>query len=697
MIELPNPLPWPVVACSVEELNRLRVAYTSSGPEHDVVAERVARARKDLATDPAYPPEGGQHNQWYQCKPCQMGLETVDATHHRCPKCGEVYSGYPYDNVLYKSWHGRNAGDMADAAWAYAITGEEAFGRRAREMLLAYSDLYLKYPHHSSRMGKRDDPTGRTGGHVMEQTLSESSWMLSVADAYDLVRTSDILSESDHETIREGLFLPLYENTNQNQRGKSNWQTYHNAAILAIGAVLGRADLIDQALNDPEHGFHYQMEVSVLPGGMWYENSWGYHFYPLEAVRRMTETSRYLGIDLYEIPQVKEMYTVALDYVMADGTLPRTADATTQRIPGSRYETAYHQWKDLAFVAVLPSEPTWQSVQYGRTEFAEGHRDYGGSILEKGGGHAILRANGPEGPASVAMSYGPFGGGHGHFDKLSFVYFALGEEQGYDPGRARSQAYRLPVHRNWYKATTSHNTVIVDRASQEGVTGHPELFLTNDEVSAAAAYVDEAYENVVHHRLIVLRPDYLLTADILDTSDGNDHTFDWTYHNLGESITSAQATEVAAPDTGQGFEYVEDCRRGATEGDIASEICNGENQTNVMVVGSGASEVMIGTGPGESVMDRVPTIFVTRRGTSARFVATIDPTPADGEPTVGSVTSEDVGDGVVVTVTLTDGVREVYAYHSAGLSREVNGFTTTSKLICLKSDGDGWAKLAESD
>jgi hypothetical protein len=531
----------------------------------------------------------------------------------------------------------------------------------------------------------------------MEQTLSESSWMLSVADAYDLVRSSDILSTDDHEVIRDGLFLPLCENTAKNKRGKSNWQTYHNAAILAIGAVLGRPDLVDSALNDPENGFHYQMEVSVLPGGMWYENSWGYHFYPLEAVRRMTETSRHLGIDLYAIPQVKEMYTVALDYVMADGTIPRSADATTQRIPGSRYETAYHQWPDPAFLDVLPGEPTWESVMYGRKTFSDSEKkESWSSVLKEGAGHAILRANGPEGLSSAVLAYGPFGGGHGHFDKLSFVYFALGQEQGYDPGRAKSQAYRLPIHGDWYRATTSHNTVLVGRQSQEGVTGNLELFFTNDELSAAAANTDLAYEGVIHHRLLVLRQDYLLVADVLKSTDGVVRTFDWMYHNLGESITSEQATDQVVAGDGQGFEYLEDCRRGEATGPVEASITHGDHSIRVIVAEDGESGVMIGTGPGESVMHRVPTLFVTREGGAAQFAAAIDAN-TNGRLTVKSVVSESVGGGLVVTVVLTDGGVEMYGYDPSGSERSVAGTTTSARLICLEKDEDGWVVVGESE
>ena len=203
-----------------------------------------------------------------------------------------------------------------------------------------------------------------------------------------------------------------------------------------------------------------QLRESPSPVGA--ENSWGYHFYTLGAVERIVETGRRLGLDLYSAPQVKEMFTVAFDYRMGDGTLPRFGDATTTRIPGDLYEAAYHQWRDPRFLGVLPDAPTWDSVLYGRTRNRSKTPAPLQGSLQLGAGHAILRA----GDSTAALTFGPFGGFHGHFDKLSFVYFSQGKELGYDPGRARSQAYRLPVHKNWYRATISHNTVLVDRASQ---------------------------------------------------------------------------------------------------------------------------------------------------------------------------------------------------------------------------------------
>jgi len=585
---------------------------------------------------------------------------------------------------------------MEACAWAYAITGDQKYAQRARDILVGYAQRYTSYPYHSANMGKKTDKPSRSGGHVYEQTLNESSWMRQVCNAYDLTRISEVFSESDHQTIREDFLLKVYENIAKHKAGKSNWQTYHNSAFMLIGGVLNKVELVRQAIEDEKNGFYYQMEVSVLPGGMWYENSWGYHFYTLGAVQRITETARRLGFDLYSVPQVKDMYTVAMDYQMADGTLPRFGDATTSRISGRLYEAAYQQWKEPLFLSVLPKRPTWDSILYGRTEESEAAEQVAEfkSTLKIGAGHAILQADGEKGRSSAVLTFGPFGGFHGHFDKLSFVYFGLGRELGYDPGRARSQAYRLPVHKNWYRATTSHNTVLVDRTSQEGVEGISELFIASPELSAAAAYTDEAYEGIMHRRLLVLRPGFLVVADVLTASDGKDHTFDWMYHNLGDKIQSKAAQKAADPPDGQGFEYIENVRRGATDESIKATVAVGENRVEITVNAETGSEVLLGTGVGESILDRVPLVFVTRRGQKATFAAAIEPVNGDEPSEIESVEILDhETSGYLIRIRMRDGAEEIYSYDPEGAVRNVAGMETRSKFLCLHWASSGQCRI----
>ena len=691
-INLPESQTYPSVACTPEELQRLRKAYIGSGQEHDVVAKQIQQADQALQHNIEFPPEGGQHNQWYQCDKCQIALKTLDDTHHQCAKCGTVYSGYPYDNVIYSRKHGRLTRDMESCAWAYAITGDEKYAQRTRDILVGYAERYSSYPYHSANMGKRTDPPSRSGGHVFEQTLNEASWMSDVCISYDLTRTSDVFSKSDHQAIRDNFLLKVYENINKHKAGKSNWQTYHNSAFMLIGGVLHQEELIRQAIEDKENGFYYQMDVSVLPGGMWYENSWGYHFYTLGAVQRITETARRLGINLYSIPQVKDMHTVAMDYQMADGTLPRFGDATTTRIPGWSYEVAYHQWKEPAFLSMLPKSPTWQSILLGRVENPESAGKIGEfqSSLKEGAGHGILKAEGKNGKSSAVLTFGPFGGFHGHFDKLSFVYFGLGKELGYDPGRALSQAYRLPVHRDWYRATISHNTVMVDRKSQEGMEGKLELFIASPEFSAVAANVDKAYKDIMHRRLLILRPDFLIVADALEANDGKEHLFDWIYHNLGDKITSDIANQAGEIPKGQGFEYIQDMLIGTTDGIIRAFVNMGDDKVQIIVNDEAGSKVLIGTGVGESVLHRVPLLFVNRSGEKAYFVSVIEPVPSGNQGQVKSIKFEKhKTSGYLIFVELQDGSEELYSYDPDGNTRKVEGMETNSKLFCLRREKGG--------
>ncbi|MGB9594785.1 MAG: heparinase II/III domain-containing protein, partial [Candidatus Poribacteria bacterium] len=680
-IKLPDPQPYPSVACSAVELDRLRNAFKGSGIEHEIIAKRIQQADQALINKIEFPPEGGQHNQWYQCDKCQIALKTIDDTHHVCPKCNTVYSGYPYDNVIYSRKHNRLTSDMYVCAWAYSITGESKYAQKVRDILVGYAKRYTSYPYHSANMGKKTDKPSASGGHVFEQTLNEADWMHYVCTAYDLVRKSNVFSESDHRSICDDLLMKVYENIAKHKAGKSNWQTYHNSAFMYIGGVLNKVDLIRQALEDKENGFYYQMNVSVLPGGMWYENSWGYHFYTLRAVQQIMETARRLGIDLYSIPQVKEMYMVAMDYQMADGTLPRFGDSITMRIPGGAYESAYHIWKEPLFLSVLPQSPTWDSILYGRKEFKKDSQKEieFKSKLKEGAGYAVLQSNGEKRRSSAVLVFSPFGGFHGHFDKLSFVYYAMNKELGYDPGRAVSQAYRLPIHRDWYRATISHNTVLVDRKSQGEADGISEFFVTNSELSAASAYTDKAYPGILHRRLLILRPSFLIVTDILKATDGKDHIYDWIYHNLGEEISSPVIKESAKSFEGQGFEYISDPKIGTSSGIIRATIKTGEDRVEVIVNAEEGSEVLTGYGVGESILHRVPLILVKRNGKEARFSAVIEPIIAVNNSQIENLTfADDETSGYIITIQLKDGSEEIYAYDPEKKPRVIKGIKTNS-------------------
>jgi hypothetical protein len=641
----------PHLACTADELQRLRQAYRGQGAEHDVVAAYVSDAERFIGDPVGFPPRGGQHNQWYQCDKCQVALRTIDATHHQCPKCKTVYSGPPYDDVIFEREHNRNLQRMETAAWAYAISGDRKFAEYAARVLLGYAERYSQYPYHDNSLKTDVTRMSKSGGHLFEQTLNEAASMAtSIGPAYDLIHDCNVLSTDDHRKIRDGLLLPMLRNIDKYKAGKSNWQTWHNAAMLWGGALIHDPNWVRKAITDEKNGFYYQMGACVSKEGMWYENSWGYHFYTLSALIEMAETARRLNIDLWGQERLKKMFTLPVYYTMADGRLPRFGDdvnSSVRRV-GRMFEPAYHAYRDPQLLPLLGARPSFESVLLGRPAQIPAELPALQSMVFEDAGHAILRGPGPAG-LTAAMTFGPYGGFHGHYDKLSFVFFGLGRELGVDPGRAASQAYRLPVHSNWYKATISHNTVLVDGRSQKPAAGKLESFDRKDDYTAVAASCREAYPGVTHKRLLFMTGTYLLVLDELHSDDG--HRFDWLYHNKGARVLCDQAQDsaTAAVDC-PGGEYIQRVRRGTTGEPVRARFEDREVTTYLIVAGSPDTTVTTGDGVGASVDDRVPLVMVGRSGRDVHFAAVLEPVRTASQPQVAGVRLDKTPDGLAVAV-----------------------------------------------
>ncbi len=663
-IRIPKGLGHPRIACTQAELDRLRRAWQSRGAGHAAVAAVIRRANAALKKPLEFPPRGGQHNQWYQCDKCQAPLKTLDAHHHQCPICKKIYSGPPYDDVVFSRIHQRNLRAMADAAWAWAVTGRPKYAKFARRVLIGYADRYRKYPFH----GNSKNPVWNrlSGGHLFEQTLTEASAMAArIAPAYDLIYDSPVLSAPDRARIRDGLFLPMLHNIDRYKAGVSNWQTWHNAAMFCAGAVIDRPEWMRKAvmggrlglterivsrlanieadrLNRVGNSFLFQMQHSVTADGMWFEGSWGYHFYALSALVITAEAARRLGIDLWHYPGFEKMFTLPLEYAMPDGTLPRFGDDvhTTIRGRDALFEPAYAAFHDPILLTALPAHPTWFTVLYGRNPALRARPETLGSVVFHSAGHAILRTRGSAGLVS-AMTFGPYGGFHGHLDKLSFVFFAFGHELGVDPGRARSQAYRLPIHRHWYKATISHNTVLVDFRSQRGVAGKLLGFAATPAFAAVAASTTKAYPGVKMERILAQAPEYLLVFDRI--TSGKRHRYTWAYHNRGIrracNIPDLHKIRLR-PRAFPGARYLRDTLAGRPPADkpLHLRFETGNIAVHLEIAPAPDAEALTGTGVGASVTDRVPLVLVTRKARNTVFAAVLAPVePKTAPPPIAGI------------------------------------------------------------
>jgi len=441
------------------------------------------------------------------------------------------------------------------------------------------------------------------------------------------------LTAAQRKHIDDGLIRPMVENIAKCRRGKSNWQSFHNAAMYWGGALLGEPEWMRRAVFDKKNGFLFQLAHCVSSDGMWYENSWGYHLYTLRALVSLAEVARRTGVDLWGHPALRKMCTLPAQYTMADGHLPRFGDdvnSSPSRAAGL-LEAAWAATRAPEIERLLPNKDSWESIVHGRKLGVRSRPPVLSSKVFEGAGHAILRTNGP-GRLTAALTFGPFGGFHGHFDKLSFVWYGFGSELGVDPGRARSQAYRLPIHKRWYRGTIAHNAVVVDGKPQQGANGELLAFVDGKGFAAVAARCTTAYPGVSHARCLVLTDAYLVVLDVLDAG-AKPRRFDWVYHHRATDVVCAEADGEPANDIGMvGGEFIELSGSGSCDGAIRARFPAPSSTTWLTVAAGKGSQVHRGTGVGASVVDRVPLLIVRRSGKAARFAALLEPQSTASQP-----------------------------------------------------------------
>lgn len=574
----------------------------------------VASARKALTGLPGVPDRGGRHDYCYVCPACSVSLERLGDREHRCPKCGKRLSGEPYDSVTLKGVHYRLGRAARTLGLAHYLTGERAFAQKAKEVLLDYAGRYEAYP----LIQVHDRVEAPNAARVFDQTLDEAVWLVDVAWGYDLIAGD--LSDRDREVIEAGLLRPSAGCVKKHDAGKSNWQSWHNAGVMAVGLAVRDAALADWAIHGGS-GFLHQMRESVTADGLWYEGSASYHFYALTALIDLTEAARASGIDLYGNDAYERMFTGPMRLLTPDGVSPAFHDALPMRLPSAPYEVAYARWgrREFAWVIGQGDRATPEALLFGKEEVESAARIEQTSALLPDLGFAVLRSGRGDGATYVALDYGPHGGGHGHCDKLNIVTHAWGREMAPDLGRG--WPYNVPEHVDYYKLSTSHNTVTVDERTQAECAGRLLYFEDRGVAQMVGARVNDAYPGVLLERHLALTEDYLLDLFRCAAGEG-ERTYDWIYRNDGAFRSPARFEPVEGPvSSARGYGYFRGARRAETMGPVVGSWETDGAGLTLTVRADGWVTAFSADSAGNPVSKSLPALIVRRRGPSALFAA----------------------------------------------------------------------------
>ena len=616
--------PHPRLFATADDIKRLK-ERSERLPWAQEARDTYIKYAERILTEPLnVPTMEGQWPHHYVCKKCGVGLRHVDGK-HQCPRCNAVYTGWPYDQVVAGNVHGSNWAKIRTLGIAYAFSGKEAFAEKAREYLLAYVEQYPKFQYHNVY----NFPT-RSGGRMLAQTLDEAVGVIPMAWGYDLVYNSPCFSADDHKAIDDKLFREIAVTILRNDAGISNWQTWHNAGVAAIGFTIGDQTLIQKALFG-KSGMLFQFKNSILKDGFWYEGTASYHFYSLDALIFTIEAALHAGLDYTHDPAFVSLFDAPLYYVTPELTFPAINDGDVMQL---RNMNSYYEWAysrigkpEYASIAAFSKRKGERAFFFGVDDLPKidvlslKSRDFNGI------GALVMRQNYSDGRPSayVHFDYGPHGGGHGHQDKLALNVHMAGKLQAPDPGRL---AYAAPMQNAWYRQTVAHCTVAIDGKSQAATTGKLLRFIENDNYCLAQAESDKAYGGVLLHRTVGLCDGVLF--DIFDVESATDHDIDLLFHNFGKWTPKVQ-TELTAPPhpagDKDGYQHIQKQQYAKTNDGWSVDIENQGTAACFVMNAAPDTELFFGEGIANNPPTPCPMVVIRRRGRSARFVSCIDYAP----------------------------------------------------------------------
>lgn len=470
--------------------------------------------------------------------------------------------------------HKRNYRAIYLAGQLFRITGDTVYRDYARDMLLAYADLYPTLEDHPAR--KNQNP-----GRIFWQVLNDAVWLVHAVQGYGDIR--DTLSDADRTRIddqvfrRAAHFLSVESEATFNRI--HNHATWATAGVGMTGYLLGDQDMVDRALLGSDKmgtsGFLRQTELLFSPDGYYTEGPY-YQRYALmpfmvfgnaisenDPHRRIFEhrdgillkalrTTIQLTYDGYFFPfndaiRDKSLNTDELYHGVAIA-FAETRDPGLLAIADYQGRTVLSD-DGLALTRALAADEA-QPFPFRSLLLSDGPQGDGGAV-------AILRhGDGPDHTALVAKNASQ-GMGHGHFDKLSWQLYDNGNEIVRDYGAARflnivakEGGRYLPENTSWAKQTVAHNALVVNQTSHFG--GDVKVadrfaptqlhFAADPELQVSTASIDSAYSE---HGVTMLRSLALLdveglsapvVVDVLRASSRGEHQFDLPLHYSGHII-----------------------------------------------------------------------------------------------------------------------------------------------------------------
>lgn len=514
----------------------------------EAVTEKLKRQVKEVYEDRLLVPQTGIGNwcMYYFCPDCSVQLEyhRSKPSRHICPVCQKEYTGEPYDST----WWGKTNTENHEAAYGmgvlYLLTRDQSYGRKAAELMTAYARCYPQYQVHG-------DIPYNGPGKANAQTLDEAVFLRNFALAYDLVK--DCMNPEERQLVEQDLFRCGSDFLMEHRHPQiHNHEVIINSALGILGILLGDEEMTKAAVYG-KYGILYQLEYGMQEDHIWFEGTFGYHFYALENFFAFEKFARHTPYSQLSHKNYQDMMEVVLDYIQTDGSFPLLNDIYAGH-GGLEdkyiYEFAYSNFPSEKLAQILnliyrnQKRDNLEALLYGADQIPLAEPVWKNSHQDVGSGYTVLRGRDER---YLIFKHGNYGGEHDHYDRLGISFHSHGKPAVPDIG---TTGYGAVLHYDYYKNTGTHNTVCVGEANQPPVQGKTLRYEEKDGVVYVEAVADwtqayempdsftivqwdaKAYDKVVMTRKIAWTEDFF--ADVFQVEGSEGKTVDWTVHVDGE-------------------------------------------------------------------------------------------------------------------------------------------------------------------
>lgn len=562
---------------------------------------------------------------------------------HTCPRCGEIHQGDRHDRWWARFQHLWLAERSVHLA-SLAVLGEVQAAHRARDILSWYAERYHAFPNRDNVLGP---------SRLFFSTYLESIWLSHMLLAAWLLRVGGLLEGGLGERV-SGMADDAANLIGEFDEGFSNRQTWHNAALAAVAVWFEDEALAHRVIEGPT-GLIAHLIHGFGDDGLWYEGE-NYHFFAWQGLLYGSGWTRLAGVDFFQepelVPRMQRILTGPIATALPDGTFPARKDSRfgvslAQPMYLDAWETTLARLQEaggedaeaagwLAHLYDLPAQPalladsyldevdqpapevrsradlSWRALLEALPELPdEPYPDPPSQLLESQG-VAILRHE----ERYVGLECGPYGGGHGHPDRLHLTLAADGVLWLPDPGTGSYVEGDL----HWYRSTLAHNAPMLDGVSQAPGDATCRAF---DE-SEGWRWVSGVYGDLA--RTVVDGPDHVV--DLVESTYGEPHALDVPWHVQGEMTTLSPGEWRSVP---CGFPHITAAERFHPAGDDPILVRWRIGEANLTAAFAFSGELWCLTGPGlPGAVDPATFLLARMQGAHLRAVTLLVPgTDAD--------------------------------------------------------------------